>query len=137
MNIALILTTAIGAISIALLCISIMSLVKEPNRQIINALAIAGAGAVYWSGGLGFYEFPLGIIMAYLAFKGLKNYKYLAAGWIVHTVYDILHHLYGQPIIPMAPDSSLGCAICDPVLAIWLYFGAPSIFEVLKIKKAA
>lgn len=124
--------TALGAIIIASIYISIFSLVKEPKRKIINALIIAGAGATYWSGGLGYYEFPLGVIMIYLAYKGLTNYKFLALGWMVHTAYDILHHLYGDPIVPMVPSSSVGCAICDPILAIWLYMGAPSILEIFK-----
>ena len=131
------LMTAIGALFIAGLYITIFSLVKEPNRQIINALIIAGAGATYWSGGLGYYEFPLGIIMIYLAFKGLKNYKFLAFGWMVHTVYDVLHHFYGNPIVPMSPSSSAGCAICDPILALWLFMGAPSVFEWFSRQKIA
>ncbi|RFS17682.1 DUF6010 family protein [Emticicia sp. C21] len=128
------LMTAIGAVIIAGLYITIFSLVKEPNRQIINALIIAGAGATYWSGGLGYYEFPLGVIMIYLAFKGLKDYKFLALGWLVHTLYDVLHHLYGNPIVPMSPSSSAGCAICDPILALWLFMGAPSAFEWFRQK---
>ena len=119
---------AIGATCIAAIYITIFSFVKEPYRQRINALIIAGAGGVYWSSGLGFYEFPLGVIMIFLAYKGMKDYRYLAFGWIVHTVYDLLHHYYGNPIIPMAPTSSAGCAICDPILAVWLYFNAPSVF---------
>lgn len=121
--------TAVGAVIIALLYISIFSLVKEPTRQTLNALLIAGAGATYWSGGLGFYEFPLGIAMIFLAYKGLKNYKFLALGWMVHTAYDLLHHFYGNPIVPMSPSSSAGCAICDPILALWLYAGAPNVFR--------
>ncbi|GAB3503443.1 DUF6010 family protein [Emticicia fontis] len=128
------LITALAAILIAGLYITLFSLVKEPNRQIINALIIAGAGATYWSSGLGFYEFPLGVIMIYLAFKGLKDYKFLALGWLVHTVYDILHHLYGNTIVPMSPSSSAGCAICDPILALWLCMGAPSVFDWFKKK---
>lgn len=124
--------TAIGAVVIAALYISIFSLVKEPYRQKINALIIAGAGATYWSSGLGFYEFPLGVIMIILAYKGLSNYKYLAAGWMLHTVYDLLHHFYANPIVPMEPSSSAGCAICDPILAVWLFLGAPSIFVIIK-----
>lgn len=131
------LITALGAVIIAGLYITIFSFVKEPNRQIINALIIAGAGATYWSGGLGFYEFPLGIIMIYLAFKGLKDYKFLSLGWLVHTAYDILHHLYGNPIVPMSPSSSAGCAICDPILALWLFMGAPSIFDWFRRAKAS
>jgi hypothetical protein len=128
---------ALGAIGVALVFITIMSLVKEPYRQKINALIIAGAGATYWSGGLGYYEFPLGAIMLFLAYKGLTNYNYIAIGWLVHTVYDILHHLYGNPIVPMAPLSSAGCAVCDPVLAIWFFLGAPTIFNLFKRNKKA
>lgn len=131
------LMTAVGAIIIAGLYITIFSLVKEPNRQIINALIIAGAGATYWSGGLGLYEFPLGVMMIYLAFKGLKDYKFLALGWLVHTAYDILHHIYGNPIVPMSPSSSAGCAICDPMLALWLFMGAPSVFEWFRQPKVS
>jgi hypothetical protein len=129
--------TAIGAVIIAGLYITIFSLVKEPSRQIINALIIAGAGATYWSGGLGFYEFPLGVIMIYLAFKGLKDYRFLALGWLVHTAYDILHHLYGNPILPMSSSSSAGCAICDPILALWLFMGAPSSLEWFRRAKVS
>jgi len=128
-------TVAIGATTIAAIYMTVFSFVKEPLRQKINALIIAGAGGVYWSSGLGFYEFPLGIIMIFLAYKGLKNYKYLALGWIVHTIYDLLHHYYGNPIIPMAPSSSAGCAICDPILAIWLYFNAPSVFRLFPSRR--
>jgi hypothetical protein len=127
----------VGAICIATIFITIFSFVKEPQRQTINALIIAGAGATYWSGGLGFYEFPLGLIMILLAYKGMKNYKFLAIGWMVHTVYDLLHHFYGHPIVPMAPSSSAGCAICDPILAIWLYFGAPSVFDLSRRFRSA
>ena len=127
---------AIGATFIAAIYITIFSFVKEPYRQQINALIIAGAGGVYWSGGLGFYEFPLGVIMIFLAYKGMKDYRYLALGWAVHTVYDLLHHYYGNPIIPMAPTSSAGCAICDPILAIWLYFNAPSVLKLFPPRKS-
>ena len=127
--------TAVCAVVIAGIYISIFSLVKEPQRQKINALIIAAAGAVYWSGGLGFNEFPLGVIMIFLAYKGFKNYKYLALGWLVHTFYDLLHHFYANPIIPMESLSSAGCAVCDPLLAIWLFYGAPNVFQVFNRKQ--
>jgi Family of unknown function (DUF6010) len=46
----------------------------------------------------------------------------------MHTCWDLVHHFYGQPIIPIAPDSSAGCAICDLLLAAWYFLGARSIF---------
>ncbi len=39
-----------------------------------------------------------------------------------------------EVIVPFAPDSSLGCAICDPVIALWLFAGAPSVYGLLRRK---
>lgn len=39
---------------------------------------------------------------------------------------DVRHPLYDTPIVPAAPISSLGCAICDPVIAAWCLAGAPA-----------
>ncbi|PYU22172.1 MAG: hypothetical protein DMG30_15570 [Acidobacteria bacterium] len=52
-----------------------------------------------------------------LSLKILHNF--IGIGWLFHTGWDVLHHLYGNPIVPFVPTSSLGCAICDPVIAIW------------------
>jgi hypothetical protein len=120
---------------IALVVISIFSFVKEPYRQKINALGIAAAGAVYWSGGFGVWEFPFGPLMLFVAYRGLSNYKFIALGWLLHTCWDILHHLYGHPIIVFAPSSSQGCAICDSVLAIWFYMGATPVFKIFQKNK--
>jgi hypothetical protein len=58
---------------------------------------------------------------------GLENYRYIGAGWTLHIVWDILHHLYGQSILPFIPLSSAGCAICDAGIAAWYFMGAPTI----------
>jgi hypothetical protein len=129
------LINALVAIAVGIVIIALMSLVKEPNRRTINAIIIAGAGGVYWSGGLGVAEFPFGIVMFYLSFKGLSNYKYIALGWVCHTVWDVVHHLYGNPIIPFDASSSAACAVCDLVLATWFFFGAPNIFGLLSYSK--
>jgi hypothetical protein len=125
---------AIAAVGIAFVYILIFSLVKEPNRQTINALIIASAGAVYWSGGLGVWEFPFGILMIFIAFKGLKNYTFIGIGWLLHTGWDIVHHLYANPIVSLSPSSSAGCAVCDTLLAIWFFFQAPSIVDLVRKK---
>lgn len=123
---------AIAAIAIAIIYIAIFSLVKEPKRQTINALIIAGAGAVYWSGGLGVWEFPFGAIMIFVAYKGLTNYTFIDIGWLLHTSWDIVHHLYANPIVSLSPSSSAGCAVCDGILAIWFFYKAPSFFELVR-----
>ena len=126
---------ALAAVAIAFIFITIMSLVKEPDRKKINAVLIAGAGAVYWSGGLGIWEFIFGTVMIFVAIKGLTHYYFIGIGWLLHTVWDILHHLYGNPIVYMEPSSSAGCAVCDPILALWFFCGAPSIFDLFKKQK--
>jgi hypothetical protein len=126
---------ALAAILIAFVFITLMSFVKEPYRQKINALLIAGAGAVYWSGGLGVWEFVFGSLMLFVAYKGLKHYYFIGIGWLLHTGWDILHHFYGNPIVYLEPSSSAGCAVCDPILALWFFFGAPTIWKVFKKQK--
>jgi len=129
------LINALAAVAIAFVFIKIMSLVKEPNRQKINAIIIAGAGGVYWSGGLGLWEFAFGSLMLFIAFNGLKHYYFIGIGWLLHSVWDILHHLYGNPIVYLNPSSSAGCAVCDPILALWFFFGAPSVFNFFNKQK--
>jgi hypothetical protein len=129
------LINGIAAVLIALVFIIIMSLIKEPVRQKINAIIIAGAGGVYWSGGLGVWEFVFGTVMLFIAFNGLKYYYFIGIGWLFHTGWDILHHLYGNPIVYLEPSSSAGCAVCDPILAVWFFLGAPSIWSIFRKQK--
>ena len=49
------LLNALAAVAIAIIYITLSSLIKEPNRQKISAIIVAGAGGVYWSGGLGMW----------------------------------------------------------------------------------
>ena len=67
--------------------------------------------------------------------RGLRSYNWIGAGWLLHTGWDVLHHLYGNPIVPFAADSSFGCAICDPVIALWCFAGAPSVYDLLRRRK--
>ena len=128
------LINAFGAILIAFIYIAIFSLVAEPNRQKINAIIIAGAGSVYWAGGLGIAEYLFATLMLFVAFKGLSKYYFVGIGWLLHTSWDVFHHLYGSPIVPFSPSSSAGCAVCDSILAIWFFYNAPSIYGFLNRK---
>jgi hypothetical protein len=122
---------------IAMLFILLASLIKEPARQKIMALMIAGAGAAYLSGGgFGLWELAFCTVLAVFAYYGLRSYSFIGIGWLLHTGWDILHHLYGNPLLPFDLTSSLGCAICDPVIAAWCFAGAPSLWEVLRRKSA-
>lgn len=116
----------ISPIFVAFVWIALFSLLKEPARRRFSAIMIAGAGAAYLNGGLGKWEFAFCALITYLAYRGLENYRFIGAAWMLHAGWDVLHHLYGNPIVPFAPISSAGCAICDPVIAIWYWLGAPS-----------
>ncbi len=96
---------------------------------------IAGAGAAYLNGGFGVWEFFFTALVTFCAFRGLGSYNWIGAGWLLHTGWDVLHHLYGNPIVPFVAGSSFGCAICDPVIALWCFAGAPSVYDVLRKRK--
>lgn len=125
-----------GPIIVALIYISLNSLFKEPARQNFNAVMVAGAGAAYLSGGgFGIWEFVFTAAVAFCAYKGLKSYRFIGIAWLLHTGWDALHHLYGNPIIPFASASSFGCAVCDPVIALWCFAGAPSLVDLFRNRK--
>ncbi|WP_405696904.1 DUF6010 family protein [Streptomyces coelicoflavus] len=119
-------------IAIGLLVVLLMSLVPARHRRPLNALGIAGAGGVYFSGGgFGAWELPFGALMLYVAYRGLTSWTYIGIGWLLHTAWDVAHHLKGNPILPFAHDSSLGCAICDPVIALWCLNGGRPLRELV------
>ena len=123
---------AIGAVVVALIYITLCSLFKEPNRQKFNAIIMAGAGAAYFSSGLGVWELVFCSVITFLAYKGLTRYYCIGIAWVLHTCWDVIHHLYADPIIPFVPTSSAECAVCDLVLATWFFFNAPSVFDLFK-----
>ncbi|MDF5756891.1 DUF6010 family protein [Spongiactinospora sp. TRM90649] len=117
-------------ILIGLAAVAVLSLIPEPHRRPFNAVLVGGAGAAYLSGGgLGPWEFVLPTVMTYIAYRGLTSWTFIGVGWLLHTAWDVLHHLQGSPIIPFAGDSSFGCAVCDPVIALWCLMGGPPIFR--------
>ncbi|WP_298732956.1 DUF6010 family protein [uncultured Chitinophaga sp.] len=125
------------AVVIAMIYILLSSLIKEPERQKFNAIMVGGAGAAYLSGGLGGWEFAYCSVAAFIAYKGLRHYYFIGIGWIMHSCWDIVHHLYGNPIVPFSPSSSAGCAVCDAVLALWFFLGAPAPYDLLRIRALA
>ena len=119
----------IAPIVVALIFIAATSAFKEPQRRNFMAIMIAGAGAAYLNGGFGVWEFAFTAVVTFFAYKGLASYRFIGGGWLLHTGWDVLHHLYGNPIVPFVATSSLGCAICDPVIAAWCFAGAPSVWH--------
>ncbi|MFK4148995.1 DUF6010 family protein [Streptomyces sp. NPDC004065] len=118
---------------IGVLSVLVLSLPREPHRRRLNALMVAGAGAAYLSGGgLGGWEFAFTAVVTWAAYRGLESWTFIGIGWLLHTAWDVVHHLNGNPIVPFAGDSSFGCALCDPVIALWCLRGGPSPWEWLR-----
>lgn len=119
----------LSPIVVSVVMIGFLSILSEPQRQKFSAIFLAGAGAAYLSGGFGLWEFGFCAVITVLAYQGLRHYRAIAAGWVLHTCWDIAHHYYGNPIIPFAATSSIGCAVCDLGLAAWYAIGAPQIIR--------
>ncbi len=130
--------TVIAPILIGITYVVLMSLIREPHRRSFNAIMVAGAGAAYLSSGGGFgpWEFAFAAAVTYCAYRGLRSWTFIGIGWLLHTGWDILHHLNGSPLIPFAADSSFGCAICDPVIALWCLTGGVSITDHIRARLA-
>ena len=109
----------------------VMSLVREPARQQLNAILVAGAGAAYLNGGLGLWEYPFVPVATAAAYLGLRSYPWIGVAWLLHTGWDVVHHLFGNPIWPWMPLSSLGCATLDALIAVWFLAGAPSVYALI------
>ena len=110
--------------------VTAMSLVPEPTRRRLNAVVVAGAGAAYLSGGsLGRGELAFLLPATYCAYRGLADYRWTGVAWLLHTTWDVVHHHRHAPILPFVPDSSFGCAVCDPVIAWWCFAGGRSVFS--------
>ena len=118
----------------AVVFVAVMSCVREPARQRFNAIFVAGAGAAYLSGGLGLLELPFIAVATTVAYLGLESYRFIGIAWLLHTGWDIVHHLYGNPIWPWQPMSSFGCAVLDSLIAVWFLAGAPGVFDRLRAR---
>lgn len=127
----------IAPILIGLAFVAVISLVPEPGRRKLNAIIVAGAGAAYLSSGaLGPWELLFTTAITFCAYKGLTSYRWIGVAWLLHTVLDIIHNALGRPILPFAPHSSFGCAICDPVIALWCFANGPSVRQLWRHRHA-
>jgi hypothetical protein len=123
-------------IALAAIFVLLMSRLRDPTRRRFNAVFVAGAGAAYLSGGFGPWELPFTALVTYLAFRGLDDYRFIAIAWLCHTVWDVAHHLWGNPIVPFQATSSAGCAITDALIAVWFLRGAPTV-SVLAARRSS
>jgi uncharacterized protein DUF6010 len=125
----LIMMDYVGPVVGAIMFVLIMSLVKEPARQTFNAIFVAGASGVYLSGGFGVWELLYPALLMPILYLGLRSYRFIAIAWLMHSCWDIAHHVWGNPIWPFMPTSSFGCMIFDALIVVWFWVGAPSVFR--------
>ena len=104
-----------------------MSFVREPTRRTLNAVLAAGAVSTYLSGGFGVWELLYPLAATPVVYAGRRSYRYIGIAWLMHSGWDLAHHLWGNPIWPFMPTSSLGCLIFDSLIAVWFLAGAPSV----------
>ena len=109
----------------------VMSFVREPTRRTLNAVLAAGAVSAYLSGGFGVWELLFPLAATPVVYAGLRSYRYIGIAWLMHSGWDAVHHLWGNPIWPFMPTSSLGCLIFDAGIAVWFLAGAPSLVASL------
>jgi Family of unknown function (DUF6010) len=128
----------IGPVIGALVFVVIMSLVSEPARRSINAMIVAGASGAYLSGGgFGIWEVVFPVVALPIAYRGLRSYAFIGVAWLMHSCWDLLHHLWGNPIWPFMPTSSFGCLIFDALIAVWFLASAPSLVGRTRARAAA
>jgi Family of unknown function (DUF6010) len=111
----------------AVLFVLIMSFVPEPARRSFNAIFAAGAVGAYLNGGFGAWELVYPALATPIVYRGLQSYRYIGVAWLMHAVWDLPHHLWGNQIWPFMRTSSFGCVIFDALIAIWFLAGAPSL----------
>ena len=127
----------VGPVVGAALFVVGMSLVREPTRRQFNAIFVAGAGGVYLSGGLGPVELLYPAIATPIAYLGLRSHRYIGIAWLMHSAWDVVHHLWGNPIWPFMPTSSFGCMLFDALIATWFLAGAPTMLPTARRARRA
>ncbi|MFT3708666.1 MAG: DUF6010 family protein [Archangium sp.] len=112
---------SIGPAIAALIFVLLMSRVPEPLRRRVNGAAVMGASGLYVSGGgFGVWELAYAAVAAFIGYRALTSYRFIAIGWWLHAAWDLVHHFWGNPLWSFMPTSSWGCVIFDSLIAIWL-----------------
>ena len=117
---------AIGAAAFVLS----MTFVREPVRLRLNAVLVAGASGVYLSGGFGPWELVYPAMVMPVVYAGLGSYRFVGIAWLLHAAWDVVHHLWGNPIWPFMATSSFGCMVFDSLIAVWFFAGAPDLLPL-------
>lgn len=114
--------------------VAVMSLVRDPTTRLrLNAAVTVGASGTYLSGGaFGPWELLASAAVFVCAYRGFRSWTWVGVAWLLHTALDVAHAVEGADLLPWAPHSSLGCAICDPVIALWCFAGGRPLDQLLR-----
>ena len=128
----------VGPVLVGLVVVSLMSLVRDDRRRRrVNALVTAGASGTYLATGtFGPLELVLAAVVLVVAYQGFRAWRWIGLAWLLHTGLDLTHHLEGVELLPWAPGSALGCAICDPVIALWCFAGGRPLDQLLRGRRS-
>lgn len=113
----------------ALVFVLLMSRFRDPERRHFNAVLVGGAMGVYLSGGFGMWELPFAAVGSGVAYLGLRSNRAIGLAWWMHSVWDLAHHAFGNPIWPFMETSSFGCLIFDGLIGVWFLLDAPSTWR--------
>lgn len=116
----------------AILFAAVVGILKEPARQKSMAILIAMAGGLFAVEPFAELGFCFGALIAVCGYFGLKWYPSIGIGWILHACWDTVRYFNDAGLVGQEPHSSLGCAIFDPMIAVWFFFGAPSVWDHLR-----
>ncbi|MGV3619372.1 MAG: DUF6010 family protein [Archangium sp.] len=121
MNVPSDVMASVGPALAAVVFVLAMSRVPEPLRLKVNGAAVMGASGLYVSGGgFGVWELVYCAVAAFVGYRALTSYRFIALGWFMHAGWDLVHHVWGNPLWSFMPTSSWGCVIFDSLIACWL-----------------
>lgn len=124
----------IGPVLIGVGFVAVMSLVRDPAARLrLNAAVTVGASGTYLAAGtFGPGELLACAVVFACAYRGFRSWTWVGVAWLLHTALDVAHAVRGADLLPWAPHSSLGCAICDPVIALWCFSGGRPLDQLLR-----
>lgn len=117
--------------------IALVSLVREPARQRAMAIMVAMAGGLCAVPPFATLGFAVGAAVAVAAYLGLRSYRWIGLAWLIHGAWDLVLHTKGVGLMGLGTESTLGCAIFDPLIALWFFAGAPSVWSFVNTAREA